>query len=137
MEQHCVFLALGTNLGNLHENLERACREIEKNVGQITDRSQWRSSEPWGFDSPNTFLNGVVKVETPLSPLQLLSETQAIERRMGRRKKTKAGYEDRIVDIDILLYDDLQIDLPQLKIPHPLMELRDFVMIPLKEITEK
>ena len=83
----------------------------------------------------NHFVNAVVACETSLSPLRLLKETQAIEREMGRTQKSVNGvYHDRIIDIDILLYDDLRIDYPNLKIPHPLMHQRDFVMIPLAEV---
>jgi 2-amino-4-hydroxy-6-hydroxymethyldihydropteridine diphosphokinase len=74
-------------------------------------------------------------METTLEPLEVLAETQKIEREMGRTIKSVNGeYHDRIIDIDILLYDDLHINTPQLTIPHPLMEERDFVMIPLREI---
>lgn len=94
-------------------------------------------SEPWGFSSENEFVNVVICVSTSLLPRPLLSATQEIERSMGRKKKSTDGiYHDRIIDIDILLYDDLTIDEPDLKIPHPLMQQRDFVMIPLKQIME-
>ena len=75
---------------------------------------------------------------TPLAPRQLLEATQKVEQEMGRKLKSVNGeYHDRIIDIDILLYDDLRIDQPDLKIPHPLMEERDFVMVPLREIMEE
>lgn len=90
-----------------------------------------------GFDSPNMFLIACVCVETEQTPRQLLVATQQIEKNMGRAHKTTDDeYQDRIIDIDILLYDNLKINEPDLKIPHPLMEERDFVMIPLKEILE-
>ena len=75
--------------------------------------------------------------QTSLTPRQVLNATQAIEREMGRKKKsTVGGYADRCIDIDILLYDDLRVDEPDLQIPHPLMSERDFVMIPLREISD-
>ena len=75
---------------------------------------------------------------TPLAPRQLLEATQKVEQEMGRKLKSVNGvYHDRIIDIDILLYDDLRIDQPDLKIPHPLMEERDFVMVPLREIMKE
>ena len=96
-------------------------------------------TEPWGFESENKFLNGVILCETQLTPRQLLKVTKKIERDLGRKKKSASShfshlYKDRPIDIDILLYDDLTIDEPDLKIPHPLMQQRDFVMIPLNEI---
>ena len=91
-------------------------------------------TEPWGFESENKFLNGVILCETTLSPRQLLKATQRIERELGRKKHISHLYKDRSIDIDILLYDDLVVDEPDLKIPHPLMHQRDFVMIPLNEI---
>ena len=104
-------------------------------------QSSFIETEPWGFESENKFLNGVILCETTLTPRQLLRATQKIERELGRKKQishllplTSHLYKDRPIDIDILLYDDLTIDEPDLKIPHPLMEQRDFVMIPLKEI---
>ena len=91
-------------------------------------------TEPWGFESQNRFLNGVILVETTLTPRQFLKATQKIERALGRKKRISLHYQDRPIDIDILLYDDLTVDEPDLKIPHPLMDQRDFVMIPLNEI---
>lgn len=132
---HTVFLALGTNLGNKEFNLKKAVEEIKKRVGEVTSLSAFYATEPWGFNSEHSFLNAACKVETSLSPFEVLQATQNIERSLGRLKKSVNGcYSDRIIDIDILLYDDLQINTPELTIPHPLMWERDFVMIPLKEI---
>jgi 2-amino-4-hydroxy-6-hydroxymethyldihydropteridine diphosphokinase len=111
-------------------------------VGEVIRQSSFIETEPWGFESEHRFVNAVVLCETTKTPREVLLLTQQIERDMGRRKVNGAGlmvngqriYTDRIVDIDILLYDDLTIDEPDLKIPHPLMHQRDFVMIPLKEI---
>ena len=138
MEKHVVFLGLGTNLGAKETNMENALQEIKKRIGEISSLSSFYTSEPVGFKSENSFLNAVCRVETLLSPYELLSVTQDIERFLGRTKKSVNGqYHDRIIDIDILLYDNLHINTPELTIPHPLMETRDFVMIPLKEILEK
>ena len=118
-----------------------AITEIERRIGSVRAQSAFLSTEPWGFESENTFLNAAVCVETELAPLALLDETQQIERDMGRTQKTIVNsqlspvtYHDRIIDIDILLYDDLHISTPRLTIPHPLMYKRDFVLIPLREI---
>ena len=138
MEKHVVFLGLGTNLGAKETNMGNALQEIKKRIGEISSLSSFYTSEPVGFKSENSFLNAVCRVETLLSPYELLSVTQDIERFLGRTKKSVNGqYHDRIIDIDILLYDNLHINTPELTVPHPLMETRDFVMIPLKEILEK
>ena len=129
-----VYLGLGTNLGDKELNLKNAVMNLSLEVGSVIRLSVFFASEPWGYDSENEYLNAVVLVETNLSPFELLEKTQAIERRMGRTSKTTAGYHDRMIDIDILLYDDLIIDQPDLKIPHPLMSQRNFVLVPLSEI---
>ncbi len=135
MINHQVYLGLGSNLGDGRKNLERAIRLIDDRVGQVTRQSSFIETEPWGFESPNKFMNAVILCETTKTPREVLKLTQQIERDMGRRKKSVAGgYADRPIDIDILLYDDLNVDEPDLKIPHPLMHERDFVMRPLNEI---
>ena len=135
LNTHTVYLSLGTNLGDKETNLRMAVEEIVKRVGEVTSLSAFHASEPWGFESENSFLNAVCCVSTDLAPTELLHVTQEIERSLGRLKKSVNGiYSDRIIDIDILLYDDWHIDTPELTIPHPLMWERDFVMIPLREI---
>ena len=129
-----VYLGLGTNLGDKSLNLNNALKALSVVVGSVMCVSSFHTSSPWGFESENEFLNAVVLVETKLPPFELLVITQEIEREMGRSTKTTSGYEDRTIDIDILLYDTLIIDQPTLKIPHPLILKRDFVRIPLLEI---
>ncbi|GAB6982097.1 2-amino-4-hydroxy-6-hydroxymethyldihydropteridine diphosphokinase [Prevotella dentasini] len=132
---HTVYLGLGSNLGNRKAIMHETIGKINETIGDIVLQSSFFETEPWGFDSPNKFLNACVCVDTQLAPRQLLEQTQRIEREMGRTHKSVNGrYEDRIIDIDILLYDDLHINEPDLKVPHPLMEEREFVMRPLKEI---
>ena len=134
---HKIYLGLGSNLGNRKENLAYAIRFIGERVGKVLRVSSFIETEPWGFESENTFVNAVILCETDLTPRQLLGATQKIEREMGRQKKsTDGGYSDRCIDIDILLYDNLRVDEPDLQIPHPLMLERDFVMIPLGEIRD-
>ncbi len=134
---HTVYLGLGTNLGDRRLNLETAIRLLGERVGTVVRTSSFHETEPWGFSSGNMFMNAAVCIDTQLSPRGLLEATQAIEREMGRTAKSVDGrYHDRIIDIDILLYDDLRMDEPDLKIPHPLMHERDFVMLPLGEILE-
>ena len=138
---HQVYLGLGSNLGDREEHIRKAIALIGESIGLVIRQSSLIETEPWGFESANRFLNSVILVETTLTPRQLLKATQKIERQLGRKKKstdscllTPVSYSDRSIDIDILLYDDLTVDEPDLKIPHPLMEQRDFVMIPLNEI---
>jgi 2-amino-4-hydroxy-6-hydroxymethyldihydropteridine diphosphokinase len=133
--KHEVYLGLGTNLGDKVQNLKDAISRISDAVGRILRQSSFIETEPWGFESENTFLNAVICCETEKTPREVLLLTQQIERDMGRKQKSvSVGYVDRPIDIDILLYDDLTVDEPDLKIPHPLMHQRDFVMIPLEEI---
>lgn len=130
-----VYLSLGTNLGDKRKNIAEAIKNIGELVGDVVRQSALYETEPWGFRSDNRFVNAAVCVDTQLSPRRLLEVTQRIEREMGRTLKSDGGeYHDRIIDIDILLYGDLHIDEPDLKIPHPLMHERDFVMTPLNEI---
>jgi 2-amino-4-hydroxy-6-hydroxymethyldihydropteridine diphosphokinase len=129
-----VYLGLGTNLGEREYNLYNAINVLSLEIGAVICQSTFYVSEPWGFDSQNQFQNAVVLVETNLSPFDLLAKTQEIERNIGRTAKSTNGYSDRLIDIDILFYDNLIIDQPTLKIPHPLIVERDFVLIPLAEI---
>ena len=140
MTKHQVYLGLGTNLGDRASNILRAIQLIGERVGQVVRQSSLIETEPWGFESPNKFLNAVILCETERTPREVLRLTQKIERDMGKTKMhaTKRSklttYKDRPIDIDILLYDDITVAEPDLKIPHPLMHERDFVMIPLNEI---
>jgi len=130
-----VYLSLGSNLGDREGNLDTAVKKIGESIGHIVRRSSFYHSAPWGFSSPNDFVNIAVCVATDMQPHELLAATQRIEREMGRREKTTSGtYHDRIIDIDILLFGDQRIDTPELTIPHPLMRQRPFVMEPLREI---
>lgn len=131
---HTVYLGLGSNLGDRRALLESAIRLIGERVGPVVRQSSFIETAPWGFESPNAFLNAVICCETVRTPREVLQLTQQIERELGRTRKTTAGYADRPIDIDILLYDDVTIDEPDLQIPHPLMNERDFVMRPLEEI---
>ena len=131
-----IYLSLGSNLGDKEGNILRAYTLIEQRIGHIARKSSLHRTAPWGFESSNDFLNSVIAIETSLTPRELLTETQRIEREIGRTAKTSADgtYQDRLIDIDILIYNDLIIDEPDLQIPHPLMNQRDFVLNPLKEV---
>lgn len=130
-----VYLSLGTNLGNRKRNIREAIDKIGEQIGVVERQSALYETKPWGYFSPNDFINSCVMVLTAMAPRQVLEATQRIEQEMGRTLKSVNGeYHDRIIDIDILMIDDLIIDEPDFKIPHPLMKERDFVMTPLKEI---
>lgn len=135
MPMATLYLSLGTNMGDRPKNLSQAMELIAREVGTVVAASDVIETEPWGFDSGNAFLNMVAKVETELEPLQVLHTTQDIEKRLGRSEKSVNGvYHDRIIDIDLLMYDDLTMNTPQLTLPHPLMRQRPFVMEPLSQI---
>ena len=129
-----VYLGLGSNLGDRHAQLLAAIELLTQRVGRLVRCSSFIETAPWGFVSEHPFLNAVALFRTTLSPRELLTATQDIERQLGRRQKSNGTYADRPIDIDILLYGDAVIDEPDLKIPHPLMHERDFVMRPLNEI---
>ena len=132
---HKVYLGLGSNQGDRNKQLARAIELIGERVGKVIRQSSIIETEPWGFTSGNKFLNCAIFIETELLPRKVLEVTKQIERELGRRYKGMA-YRDRPIDIDILLYDDITLDEPDLQIPHPLMYERDFVMIPLREIKQ-
>lgn len=130
-----MYLGLGTNLGNKEENLHAALRMINERVGRITSTSSFHETEPWGFLSANSFLNAATCVQTELPPLQVLHITQDIEKGLGRKNKSAGGvYNDRPIDIDLLMYGDKELHTPELTLPHPFMTERLFVMEPLVEI---
>lgn len=130
-----VYLGLGTNLGNKEANLRTAIYKLQERIGKQVSLSSFYETAPWGFESDHSFLNAAIGLETILSPIEILHITQEIEKELGRTKKSVNGsYSDRLIDIDILLYDNLVLQTPELTIPHPLMTERDFVMKPLIEI---
>ena len=134
---HTVYLSLGSNIGNRKRALRDAVDLIGREIGVVEREATAIETEPWGFTSPNKFINACVCCLTTQTPRQLLAITQNIEREMGRTMKTTDGqYHDRVIDIDILLYDDLSVDEPDLVIPHPRMREREFVMVPLREILD-
>ena len=119
-----VYLSLGTNLGNRKRNIREVIEKIGEQIGVVERQSALYETKPWGYSSPNDYINACVLVLTTMAP-----------RQMGRTMKSvDSEYHDRIIDIDILMIDDLVIDEPDFKVPHPLMEEREFVMKPLKEI---
>ena len=131
-----VFLGIGTNLGNRELNLEQSIARIEEFIGPVLMTSSIYETEPWGFQAEDKFLNLVVKAETKLTPSGLLGRILMIESLMGRVRGPNR-YSSRPIDIDILLYEEMIIDQESLKIPHPLLQERRFVLVPLCEIASE
>jgi 2-amino-4-hydroxy-6-hydroxymethyldihydropteridine diphosphokinase len=136
--EHRLYIGLGSNLGDRSALLDEALQLIDERVGQVVRVSSYYETEPWGFQSDNIFLNAAALVITTLSPQRCLKETQHIERQLGRVDKTVDGaFQDRPIDIDLLMYDDLEVNEPDLILPHPHIEEREFVQIPLQEILDE
>lgn len=129
-----AYLSLGTNLGNKRRNLVTAAALLAERAGDILALSDIYETEPWGFESSHRFLNAALILETAYGPSQLLQVTRLIEIEMGRIAKSDGAYDDRLIDIDLLLYDDLVMQTDRLSLPHPLMHKRRFVLEPLAEI---
>ena len=127
------FLLLGSNLGNREENLKTALRQISERIGRVTALSSVYLSSAWGLKDQPDFLNQAIKIETPLDPAGLLLEIHAIEKAMGRKRKEK--WSSRIIDIDILYYDDLVLQQKDLRIPHDQISNRKFTLVPLAELS--
>ena len=130
-----VYLSLGSNIGDKMENL-RTALEIIKNNPRISDVrvSNVYETEPWGYKNQDIFYNICVGLKTDIEPSKLILFTQSIEKNMHRVKTIVDG--PRNIDVDILTYGDLSVNLPNLQIPHPRMNERAFVLVPLKELTE-
>ncbi|MDR0823568.1 MAG: 2-amino-4-hydroxy-6-hydroxymethyldihydropteridine diphosphokinase [Prevotella sp.] len=134
-DPHVVYLGLGSNLGDRSKNIEHAIHHIGERIGAVVASSAFYVTEPVGFVSENHFLNAACKVETTMQPLAVLEAAQAIEKKMGRTVKSRGKvYADRIIDIDLLLFDNLIYECPRLVLPHPLFHERAFVLLPLAEI---
>lgn len=132
-----VFLGLGTNIGDRKANLKQALRLLEEAGLEIEKVSSIYETEPIGVEDQDWFYNMVVKAQTDLLPQDLLKTTKKIEKEMGREPSEKWG--PRLIDIDILMYEDLQLDsevnqIGQLRVPHPELRNRAFVVVPLLEI---
>lgn len=127
-------LSLGSNLGDREEHISKALLLLSERVGALLAVSKPYFSAPQGFQSPHEFCNVCAKIATTLDPHELLRITQAIELELGRIKKEKGRILDRIIDIDIVFYDDLVLETDELILPHPRWNERLFVVEPLKEI---
>jgi len=129
-----VYLSIGSNKGNRSVLIIKAIDEIEKKIGKIISRTSIYQSKSWGFDS-NDFYNLSLLIDTDIEPKSLLINLKKIEKSMGR-EDIDGSYSDRFIDIDILFYDNIIIDSEDLKIPHPKIEIRKFVLVPMLEIAD-
>lgn len=128
-----AYISLGTNIGDREDFLQKAIHEIEQHVDiKVEQISSIYETDPVGYLDQDAFLNLVIKISTNLTPLELLEVTQNIEQNLGRKRELRWG--PRTIDLDILLYNQENIEVEHLRIPHPRMFERSFVLIPLKEI---
>ena len=131
---HRAYIGVGSNQGDKEENCRRAVGEIQRMPEtRVLQVSSWFMTEPWGAASTEWYVNGAVAVDTGLEPESLLQHCQAIERKMGRRPN-RVRWGDRVIDLDILFFDDMVLEEPGLIIPHPELHRRRFVLVPLCEI---
>ena len=128
---HTVYIALGTNIGDRAENMQQALKELES-IMQIEERSPIYETPPWGLVDQPDFLNQVVRGETELSPVELIKALKGIESEMGRVPTIRYG--PRLIDLDLLFYNDLVFEAEKLSIPHPRMRGRAFVLVPLADL---
>jgi 2-amino-4-hydroxy-6-hydroxymethyldihydropteridine diphosphokinase len=129
-----IFLSLGSNLGDREFYLNSAIELIERHIGKVKRKSAVYETEPWGNANLKSFLNQVIKVKSPLKPTQLLNKCLEIEKELKRERNNSEDYEDRTIDIDVLFYGSEIIKNEVLKVPHPQLSNRLFVLVPLKEI---
>jgi 2-amino-4-hydroxy-6-hydroxymethyldihydropteridine diphosphokinase len=128
---HIIYIALGTNLGDRLANLRAAVESLPPEV-IVKEKSHIYETPPWGYEEQPAFLNMVVKAETGLEPEPLLEYLKQLEVELGREQNFRWG--PRLIDLDILFYDDLVLDSPPLVIPHPRLHERVFVLVPLMDV---
>lgn len=132
--RHTVIIGLGSNKGDRFASLSRALAMLREEAGDIIASSSVWETEPWGFEADEQFLNTVVLLETDKHPRQLMQLFRSVEGRMGRKRNKGGTYESRIIDLDILLWEDRVISMPGLEVPHPRIAGRRFVLEPLAEV---
>ena len=131
MKEHTVYLALGTNLGNRLENLKEAIAALTPQM-DVKAKSSVYETPPWGYEDQPKFLNQVVKATTYLEPQPLLKHLKRLEIALGRQESFRNG--PRLIDLDLLFYDDLVLNSEVLTLPHPRLHERGFVLLPLMDI---
>ena len=130
-----IYIILGSNIGDKKYYIDSACIEIEQVIGLISESSSYYQTSPWGFDSDDEFLNKVICVRSSLEPNLIMDVLLEIENKLGRvRYSDVEGYQSRSIDLDVLLIDNLIIESDKLIVPHPRMNDRKFVLVPLSEI---
>ena len=130
-----VYLSLGSNMGDRESLLELSIKEINEQIGEVSKVSTKHETEPWGFVSANKFINMAIEVQSSLSPSEISKRVHQIEYDLGRRRDPRSTeYQDRVIDIDILMIDDIVSNEEHLILPHPKMHQREFVLKPLCEI---
>ena len=132
LETNISYLSLGSNLKNKSDNIFKATTFIQDKIGSVIKSSKLYTTEPWGVKNQDKFINQVLSIETNLSPLALLNECKKIEKKMGRINSRRWG--ERLIDIDILYYNNSIINMKKLSIPHIQIAHRKFILIPLTEI---
>lgn len=137
MKKTLVFLLLGTNLGERGRNLQRAIEEMSQEEMSSINLSSIFKSEPWGFESKNFFLNQCISFYTTLDAEELLLRLKLIETELGRKIHVNSGYQDRIIDIDILFFGDEIINEEQLIVPHPRMTERRFTLMAMNDLSSE
>jgi 2-amino-4-hydroxy-6-hydroxymethyldihydropteridine diphosphokinase len=128
------YILLGSNLGDKVKNLQQACELINRRAGAISRCSSLYLTESWGFKTSDTFINQVIEVKTNESPEQLLAILLAIENELGRKRNGAGEFESRVIDLDLLFYNNLVLRSVGLILPHPLLHKRKFVLIPMNEL---
>lgn len=128
-----AYINIGSNMGDRAALIDRAVAHIEHLCGTSARRAPIIESEPWGYESPNPFLNLGIAIDTDIAPLQLLHRLQAIELLISpaSHRDSDGNYIDRLIDIDLIAIDEIVVTLPELTLPHPRMHLRRFVLAPM------
>jgi 2-amino-4-hydroxy-6-hydroxymethyldihydropteridine diphosphokinase len=134
MKKSKAYFLFGSDTGDREKHINDACNFVKNEIGEIVAESSLYLTEAWGFDSDVMFFNKIIAVETDLDVFEILDITQKIEFKLGRRNKTTDKYQSRVIDIDILFYDEKIIETQRLTIPHPQIPNRRFVLQPLAEI---
>jgi len=132
-----AYIGVGTNLGDKLQNIRLAYQLIQNNIGIISRKSNLYKTPPWGFESTEEFYNSVIKVDTYLEPEHLLDELQKIEMQLGKKQTFTIGYSSRLIDLDIIDFNNKIIDTNRLSIPHSHLAERNFVLAPLFDVCPK
>lgn len=135
MALESVFILIGSNLGERKRLVNQACKMMEERCGVLISKSKMYESEPWGFEAEHWFLNQVVRIDTVLSPDELMKTLLSIEKELGRdRSVPHEGYVSRSIDLDILYYGEEIVDTEMVTAPHPRLQERRFALVPLCDV---